>query len=69
MLKHQSEIYKLMRGGKSKDVFANICYIFMRDLHLSYSEIKKMPIPLAMELLKRWQKEQAQNKKMSRRKR
>lgn len=53
-------------AGKShnpEDVVADIMYILMRDLHLGYREIKKMPLEDIIKLIKRWKKEQKENEK------
>lgn len=44
-------------------VFANICYVLMRDLNQPLSEILEMPIPLAMELIKLREKEKKEVEK------
>jgi len=68
------EIEKRIRRHKNNpsEIFGNLCYIFMRDLHLSFDEIINMPIPMANALLKRWEKqrkeEEKQLKKAKRRK-
>jgi hypothetical protein len=43
---------------ENKDIVADIVYIFTRDLHLSYREIKIMPLEDVVKLLKRWNQEQ-----------
>ena len=57
-----------MQRKEAGDVFGNIAYVFMRDLNMSFEDIKKLPIPMAFELLKRVRKEQKEmekaNKKM-----
>ncbi len=50
------QIQKLMNGGNS-DVFVNIVYSLMANLHMSFEEIKKLPIPMAIELMKKLKEE------------
>jgi len=50
---------KLGKGDDSKSrAIVNIYSLFMSQLHQSYSEIKQIPIPLAIQLIKKWEKEQ-----------
>lgn len=66
------EIEKLMarRGHNPHSVFANIAYNFMSHLHLSYEEIKKMPVPMAIALMNRLKAEDKKIKQqMSKRRR
>ena len=67
-----SEVQEIINRNQTKDIIGDIMYIMMRDLHLSYREIKKMPLQDLLALLERWKKEQKETKKMmdkSRRKR
>lgn len=58
LLNHNSQIRQIMNRGSSEEIAGHIFYIFMRDFHLSYEEIKNLPIPVALDMLKRWQKDQ-----------
>jgi len=59
-----SEVQEVINRNKTKDLIGDIMYIMMRDLHLSYREIKKMPLCDLLNLLDRWNKEQKETKKM-----
>jgi len=59
-------IEELMKEGDNDPdkIVGNIMYILMRDLHLGYREIKRMPLSDILELVKRWNKEQKETEKM-----
>lgn len=65
------EIQRLMdrKGNNASEIFGNIAYSLMSHLHLGYEEVKKIPVPMALELMKRLQKEAKEMEKRSRRKR
>jgi len=50
------EIEKLIKEGEPKNVIVDIFYFFMFEGHQPYSEIKKIPIPLAFKLMKLYDK-------------
>ncbi len=63
-------IEKIIQGNqrkKSKDIVADIIYVLSRDNHLSYREIKRMPLADVLKLLERWHKEQEEIKKQNKR--
>ena len=63
------EIEKLIKKGDEKDVIANLFYFFMFEGHQQFSEIKKIPIPLAFKLMKLYdQKQKQMERQMKRRK-
>jgi len=62
------EIEKLMKKGERDDIVANIFYFFMFEGHQQYSEIKKMPIPLAFDIMKLYEKKQKEIEKQIRKK-
>jgi len=43
--------------GKKNENIAELIYLLMRYLHQPYSEILKIPLPLAQELIKLFEKE------------
>lgn len=57
-----------MSRRENSEVIANIFYILMRDFNQPFSEIKKIPIPLAIKLLNKWNKEQKELEKLSKKK-
>jgi len=62
------KIAALMNRRENSEVIANIFYILMRDFNQPFSEIKKIPIPLAIKLLNKWNKEQKELEKLSKKK-
>jgi hypothetical protein len=53
------DIENLMHGkSNTKEIVHDAMYVLMRDLHLSYREIKRMPLEDILKLLDRWAKEQ-----------
>ena len=63
------EIEKLIKKGTDDDVIANIFYFFMFEGHQSYSEIKKIPLPLALKLMKLYDKKQKEIEKQMKKRR
>jgi hypothetical protein len=61
----QHPIEDLIQKGDNNPnkIVGNLMYILMRDLHLGYREIKKMPLCDILELIKRWNKEQKETEK------
>jgi len=51
------EIKKRMNRKSTRDVFGNIVYSLMSNFSMSFEECCKLPFPMAMELMKRLQKE------------
>jgi hypothetical protein len=51
------EIQKLMKRKEHSDAAGNIIYNFMVHFHQPYSEIMRIPMPVALEMLKRLDKE------------
>lgn len=39
-----SEIQKRINKNNTKDIVGNMTYVLMREFHLSYREIKQMPL-------------------------
>lgn len=58
-------IEELVQGKitEPEELIGDIKYILMRDLHLGYREIKKMPLCEVLELLKRWNKQKKEEEK------
>ena len=67
-MQSQIEIEELIKKGDN-DVIANIFYLFMFEGHQPYSEIKKIPIPLALKLMKLYDKKQKEMERQMKRKR
>jgi hypothetical protein len=59
----QIDIENLINKKGSDKVVEDIMYILMRDLHLGYEEIKRMPLKDILELINHWKKEKQQEKK------
>jgi len=57
------EITRLMRRKNHSEKSMNIIYTLMTHFHQPYSEIIKLPIPVAIEMLKRLEKENKELKK------
>lgn len=55
------EIQKLMKRKGQSDAAGNIIYNFMVHFHQPYSEIMQIPMPIALAMLERLEKE---NKEM-----
>ena len=55
-------IQRLMARGAPEDVVGNMMYNLMSNFNLSYEETLKLPLPVALSLLK---KLNAENKKMN----
>jgi len=62
------EIQKLMNRKGYSNIVGNLFYSLMVNCHQPYSEIKKIPIPLALALLKNIKLEQDKIKKQSKKK-
>ena len=50
-------------GRKQTNVIGSMFYILMKKCNLSYSEIKAMPVPMAMALLNEIKKENKEKEK------
>ena len=58
-----AEIEKRIKKSSSDSSFVDIVYILMRDLNQPYSEIMKMPIPMALKLVRLWEKQKKAEEK------
>ena len=63
-----SKISSRMGKGTNETVFGNLVYIFMRDLNMQFSEILKLPIPMANSLVKNWEKQRKEEERQSKKK-
>ncbi len=58
-----SEIKRLMHKKGSPDVVGNLYYTLMTNCNQPYSEVRKMPIPLVISIIKRMEREQKEMEK------
>jgi hypothetical protein len=61
------EISKLMNRKGHSDSVSSIFYVLMCKCNQSYSEIKKMPIPLVINIMKKLEAENKEIEKQNRR--
>jgi len=60
---HPIEEFINKKKRNPNKIVGDLMYILMRDLHLSYRDIKRMPLCDILELVKRWNKEQKETEK------
>lgn len=57
MIQIPTEIQELVKKNNQSDVVVNLYLVFMKELNQSFSEIKNIPIPLAIKMIKTLEKE------------
>lgn len=57
------------KGNDPNKIVGDLMYVLMRDLHLGYREIKRMPLCDILGLIERWNKEQKETEKAMKKKR
>jgi hypothetical protein len=68
-MQHPIEELMHKKGNDPNQIVGDLMYVLMRDLHLGYRDIKRMPLCDILELTKRWSKEQKETEKQMKKKR